>query len=118
MATTFTPRQQVMRIRMAALSPAQFAQVRTYLDSVRVQTDGRLAQIEAERTILLARKQKLDAALQRLARNDAFDALRSALQRGERLRTQATPTATKPVKRPTKRPTKRPGKRPVKRPGR
>lgn len=126
MATTFTARQQLIRTAMAALSPAQFASLRTYLDAVRVQTDGRLAQIEAERTALLARKQKLDAALQRLTRNDAFDSLRSALQRGERLRAQITPPSTRPtktpVKRPGKTPVKRPGKtparRPVKRPGR
>lgn len=112
MATTFTTRQQLIRNAMAALSPAQFASLRTLLDAVRVQTDGRLAQIEAERTALLARKQKLDTALQRLTRTDAFDSLRSALQRGERLRPQAAP-----VKRPTKTPVKRPGKTPVKRPG-
>lgn len=117
MATTFTARQQLIRTAMAALSPAQFARLRTYLDAVRVQTDGRLAQIEAERTALLERKQKLDAALQRLTRNDAFDSLRSALQRGERLRTQLTPVA-RPAKTPVKRPGKTPAKRPVKRPGR
>ena len=44
--------------------------------------------------------------------NGALMALRSALQRGERLRPQAAP-----VKRPTKTPVKRPGKTPVKRPG-
>ena len=117
MATTFTARQQLIRTAMAALSPAQFARLRTYLDAVRVQTDGRLAQIEAERTALLERKQKLDAAVQRLTRNDAFDSLRSALQRGERLRTQLTPVS-RPVKTPVKRPGKTPAKRPVKRPGR
>jgi hypothetical protein len=118
MATTFTARQQLIRTAMATLSPAQFAGLRTYLDAVRVQTDGRLAQIEAERTALLARKQKLDAALQRLTRNDAFDSLRSALQRGERLRTQAQPAVTRPTKTPVKRPAKTPAKRPAKRPGR
>lgn len=107
------------------MTPVQFAQLRTYLDAVRIATDGRLAQIETERQMLLARKQKLDAALQRLSRNDAFDALRGALQRGERLRAQPAPAPGKPTKpaktptnRPTKTPAKRPGKRPVKRPGR
>ena len=122
MATTFTPQQQLVRTSLAAMNPAQFAKLRMYLDAVRVATDGRLAQIEAERQMLLTRKQKLDAALQRLSRNDAFDALRGALQRGERLRAQpAAPAAqpgkpAKPAKRPTKTPVKKPGKRPAKRP--
>ncbi len=115
MATTFTARQQLIRTAVAGLSPLQFARLRPYLDAVRVQTEARLAQIEAERTLLLARKQKLDAALHRLARTDAFDALRSSLQRGERL----TAAVARPaVKQPAKTPAKRPGKRPVKRPGR
>lgn len=125
MATTFTARQQLIRTAVAGLSPGQFAKLRTLLDAVRVQTDGRLAQIEAERTVLLERKQKLDAALQRLSRTDAFEALRGALQRGERLRALSTPVkqpAKTPAKRPGKTPAKRPGKtpakRPVKRPGR
>lgn len=128
MATEFTPRQQLVRTAMAALTPPQFARLRAYLDAVRVRTDARLAQLDAERAVLLARKQKLDAALQRFARPDAFDALRGALQRGERLRAAApavkTPGKTpakKPGKTPSKTPAKRPGKtpakRPVKRPG-
>lgn len=113
MATTFTPRQQLIRTVVAGLSPAQFAGLRSYLDAVRVQTDARLAQLDAERTVLLARKQKLDTALQRFARTDAFDALRTALQRGERLR----PAGSRPVVVKTPRVTARPGKRPAKRPG-
>ena len=124
MATSFTPRQQLIRTAMAALSPAQFARLRAYLDAVRVQTDARLAELDAERAVLTARKQKLDVALQRFARPDAFDSLRNSLQRGERLRGAAPAVKTPgkiPAKRPGKTPAKRPGKtpakRPVKRPG-
>lgn len=120
MATTFTPRQQLVRTAMAALTPPQFARLRAYLDAVRVRTDARLAQLDAERAVLLARKQKLDVALQRFAKPDAFDALRSALQRGERLRAASPAVKTpgkKPGKKPGKSPTKRPGKTPAKRPG-
>ena len=112
MATSFTPQQQLLRTAMAAITPSQFARLRAYLEAVRIQTDTRLAQLDAERTLLLARKQKLDSAVQRFARSDAFDALRDALQRGDRLR-----VASVAVKTPGKTPVKRPGKTPAKRPG-
>jgi hypothetical protein len=112
MPTTFTAKQQAMRTMLASLSPAQFAQVRAYLDAVRVQTDARLAQIEAERAILLARKQKLDGALRRLSQTNAFEDLRQALNKGERLRAPAITSPKKPGKSPGKRPAKRPGRRP------
>lgn len=107
MPATFTARQQLMRTVLAALSSAQFAQLRASLDAVRVQTDARLAQIEAERALLLARKEKLDGALQRLSHANAFEDLRQALQRGERLRTPK-PAPRKPGAKPAKRPGKRP----------
>lgn len=118
MAIAFTSRQQLIRTAIASLTPAQFAGLRSYLDAVRVHTDARLAQLDAERARLLARKQKLDGALQRFARADAFDALRDALQRGERLKLSIPARGAKsPGKKPAKKPTKKPAKRPTRRPG-
>ncbi len=101
MITTFTPKQQQMRTALAGINESQFATLRAVLDALRVRIDARLAQIDAERASLTAQRTKLDAALTRFAKPKAFEDLRSALGKGQRL-------TMKPIKPPVAKPAVRP----------
>jgi hypothetical protein len=107
MATTFTPRQHQIRTVLAGISESQFASLRAVLDALRVRIDARLAQLDAERAVLAAQKTRLDTALTRFAKPNAFTDLRGALEKGQRL-------TVKPIKTPVVKRVatpKRPGKK-------
>jgi len=100
MTPTFTPKQQQIRTALAGINESQFATLRAVLDALRVRVDARMAQLDAERANLAAQKTRLDVALTRFAKPKAFDDLRSALGKGQRLTTMSirTPVAKPAVK--------------------
>ena len=106
MTPTFTPKQQQIRTALAGINESQFATLRAVLDALRVRVDARMAQLDAERANLAAQKTRLDAALTRFAKPKAFEDLRSALGKGQRL-------TVNPIKAPVVKPVVKP-RRPAK----
>ena len=104
----FSAAQQAMRARLAAMNPTQFAALKGLLEQASAATDVRLAQIEAEKAQLTARKAKLGNVLNRLATPNALDTLRTAVVGGRSLVANVSPTAVSGVTKPGK---KKPGKK-------
>ncbi len=98
----FTPAQQVMRARLAALNPTQFLALKAILEQASSAIDVRLSQLESERAQLAAQKAKVVAVTAQLAKPTALDSIRAAISNGHVLTTKVTAVATKPGVAPKK----------------
>ena len=103
----FSPAQQVMRARLAAIDPTQFVALKAILGQAAAAIDVRIAQLDAERAQLNNQKTKLAAVLAQLGKPAALDSLRTAISKGHKLVAPIASIKKKPEKVPKK--PKRPG---------